>query len=101
MLDVCGKSTDAEIFDALRSVYLLRSEASGTLTPASRDNDGDGLPSSLSRSPFASLETEIAPYGSNLSQGEKQLLMMARALLRRSKLIILGQQAPRLSLVSF
>jgi ATP-binding cassette subfamily C (CFTR/MRP) protein 4 len=64
-IDFTGKYTDAEIWDALRAVNL--------------------------DIPFSSLDNKISTMDSNLSLGQKQLLCLARAIVRKSKIVIMDE----------
>lgn len=105
-LDPFHEHTDLELYNALERVHLLSLEDSLTLGshPSSHDplSGSDTLASSSASSTatsaqpkatnaFISLWSPISEGGYNLSQGQRQLLCLARAIVSQPKIMILDE----------
>ncbi|OAX35090.1 P-loop containing nucleoside triphosphate hydrolase protein [Rhizopogon vinicolor AM-OR11-026] len=82
-LDVFDEYEDAEIFEALRHVHLIPSDAADEVV----EDEGDAINANV----FRNLESPVSEGGENFSTGEKQFLCMARAILKRSKVLIMDE----------
>lgn len=81
-IDPFNQHDDKELREALERVHLVSS---------SSDEQENADDEDANKNPFESLATTVSEGGSNLSQGQRQLLCLARAIVARPKIMILDE----------
>ncbi|KAF9155878.1 hypothetical protein BG015_008240 [Linnemannia schmuckeri] len=100
-LDPFDEHEDIELWEALRRSHLIpattiRGSSGSTPTPDSNSANASQALSTHDHETTIdpsqiTLDTEIQQGGSNFSQGQRQLIALARALVRQSKIIIMDE----------
>lgn len=88
-LDPFNTFMDKDIFLALRRVHLIQNENDeSSVSVVGSDSDAT---TEINTNVFLDLNTPVTEGGKNFSQGQRQLLCLARAILKRSRVVFMDE----------
>lgn len=99
-LDPFEQYTNEQIFDALRRVHLIGPDEPSTVPSTPRVPDSPAPSFATNKNVFLDLQSKVTESGTNLSQGQRQLLCLARAMLKNPTVLIMDEATASIDYVT-